>query len=149
MSFTVNLCHNSSPVEKIGKDLDTGLDITGCVLKEATSILKPVVRIRTTSDITTYNYMYISEFQRYYFIDDIVSIHNDVWEISGHVDVLETFKNGILAQTAVVKRQQNKYNLYLNDPDFRTYNNDTIQTKKFSASEFNKTLNYVLVVNGS
>jgi len=27
MGFTVKLCHNSSPVEKIGKNLDSGLDI--------------------------------------------------------------------------------------------------------------------------
>ena len=150
MSFTVKLCHNSSPAEKIGKSLDSGLDITGCTLKEATSILKPVVRVRTSdSSIHTYNYMYIAEFERYYFIDDIVSVNNNVWDISGHVDVLETFKNGILDQSAVIRRQQNRFNLYLDDPDFMTYNDDLIQTKKFSAGGFNKVLNYVLVVNGS
>ena len=150
MSFTIKLCHNSSPAEKIEKDLDSGVEITGCVLKEPTSILRPVVKILTTdSSIYTYNYMYISEFERYYFIDDIVSNHNNKWEISAHVDVLETYKNGILAQSAVIRRQQNNYNLYLNDPDFMTYNYDMIQTKKFTASEFNKTLNYILAVNGS
>ena len=150
MGFTIKLCHNSSPAEKIGKSLDSGVDITGCVLKEATSILRPVVKILSNdSGIYTYNYMYISEFERYYFIDDITSIHNNKWEISGHVDVLETYKNGILAQSAVIRRQQNNYNLYLNDPDFMTYNYDMIQTKKFTASEFNKTLNYILAVNGS
>lgn len=149
MGFTVKLCHNNSPVEKIGKSIDSGLDITGCVLKDQTSILKPTIRILTNSNIHTYNYMYIPEFERYYFIDDIVSVNNNKWEVSGHVDVLETYKNSILSQSAVIKRQQNKFNLYLNDPDFQTYNYDMIQTKKFSASGFNKTLNYVLVVNGS
>ena len=149
MGFTVMLCHNNSPVEKIGKNIDSGLDITGCVLKDQTSILKPTIRILTNSDIYTYNYMYIAEFERYYFIDDIVSVNNNRWEVSGHVDVLETYKNSILSQSAVIRRQQNKFNLYLNDPDFQTYNYDMIQTKKFSASGFNKVLNYVLVVNGS
>lgn len=149
MGFTVNLCHNSSPIEKIGKTLDAGLDITGCVLKERTSILRPVIRIRTNSDITGYNYMQISQFSRYYFIDDIVSIHNDVWEVSGHVDVLETYKTQIKANTAVIKRQQSQYNLYLDDPEFRTYNYEQIQTKKFPANTFTKNLNFVLVVNGS
>lgn len=149
MGFTVKLCHNNSPVEKIGKNIDSGLDITGCVLKETTSILRPVIEIYTTSNVYTYNYMYISEFERYYFIDDIVSVNNNRWEVSGHVDVLETYSNSILAQEAVIRRQQNRYNLYLNDPDFITYNYDMIQTKKFSAGGFNKVLNYVLVVNGS
>lgn len=149
MGFTVKLCHNNSPVEKINKNIDAGIDITGCVLKDETSILKPTIRILTNQSIYTYNYMYILEFERYYFIDDIVSVNNNKWEVSGHVDVLETYKNSILSQTAVVKRQQNNYNLYLNDPDFMTYNYDMIQTKKFSESAFNKVLNYVLVVNGS
>lgn len=149
MSFDVRLCHNNSPVEKISKNLDSGETFAGCCLKDATSILKPVIRLKTNSNIYTYNYMYISEFERYYFIDDIVSLNNGIWEISAHVDVLETYKNSILSQQAVIKRQQNKFNLYLNDPDFQTYNYDMIQTKKFSNSGFNKVLNYVLVVNGS
>lgn len=148
MSLTVKLHHNSSPDNKIGKQLDTGLTMN-CVLKEECSILKPTIIMEAATPPTTYNYMYIQDLQRYYFIDDIVSKNNKIWEITGHVDVLETFKNGILNQSAVIKRQQNEYNLYLNDPDFMTYNYDMIQTKKFSDSAFSKALNYILVVNGS
>lgn len=149
MSFSVKLCHNTSSVEKIGKTLSTGLTLTGCVLKENTSILKPVIHIKTDQSIITYNYMYIEEFQRYYFIDDIVSEHNDYWSISAHVDVLETYKNSILAQTAVIKRQQINYNLYLDDPDFHTYNKERIQTLQFPTNAFMKSLQYILVTNGS
>lgn len=151
MSIGVRLCHNSSPAEKIGKTLDAGITITGCTLKDSTSILKPVLRVRSSdSGIITYNYMYISELQRYYFIDDIVSVNNNVWEISGHVDVLETFKNGILAQSAVLRRQSGLYNLYLDDPEFKTYKYERVQTKRFTGGgNFTKTLNYVLVINGS
>lgn len=150
MSLTIRLYHNASPAEKIGKQLDDELTTSDVLLKDDVSILKPVFRVKDVRSIITYNYLYCPELQRYYFIDDIVSIHNNLWEISCHVDVLETFKSGILAQSAVIKRQQNKYNLYLNDPDFMTYNNETIQTKKFTpVSGFNKALNYILVVNGS
>ena len=140
MSLTIKLYHNSSPVNKIGKKLDDELVTSNVLLKDDVSILKPVFRVKDVRSIITYNYLYCSDLQRYYFIDDIVSVNNDLWEISCHVDVLETYKNSILGQTAVIKRQQNKYNLYLNDPDFMTYNNDTIQTKMFSASSFSKTL---------
>ena len=52
---------------------------------------------------------------------------------------------------AMIRRQQNIYNLYLNDPDFITYNNEKIQTLKFKngTTPFSKTLTYVLVINGS
>lgn len=149
MSFTVKLCHNSSPVEKIGKTLDAGTDITGCVLKDATSILRPVIKIRTSEVITTYNYMYISEFDRYYFIDDIVSVNNGLWEISAHVDVLETYKSDILSNTAVLRRQQNKYNTYLNDPEWKVYANENVVAYKFSATPFSKQLKFILAVAGS
>lgn len=149
MSLTIKLYHNASPANKIGKKLNDELVTSDVLLKDDVSILKPVFKVRDVRSIITYNYLYCPDLQRYYFIDDIVSVHNDLWEISCHVDVLETYKNGILGQTAVIKRQQNKYNLYLNDPDFMTYNNDTIQTKKFSDSAFTKNLAYVLVVNGS
>ena len=80
----------------------------------------------------------------------IVSVNRGVWEVSAHVDVLETYATAIKSNTAVIRRQQALYNLYLNDPDFMTYNYDIITTRKFSGGEgFNKTLNYVLVINGS
>lgn len=148
MGFTVKLCHNSSPVEKIGKNIDSGLDITGCVLKDETSILKPTIRILTNSDIHTYNYMYIAEFERYYFIDDIVSVNNNKWEVSGHVDVLETYKNGILGNTAVIRRQTNIFNTYLNDPEWKVYANEDVVAFKMT-SPFSKQLKYVLAVAGS
>ena len=148
MSLTVTLKVNSSPVEKIGKTLSAGNDYT-CVLKDNCSILKPVIAIRTTDSIIGFNYMYISDLGRYYFIDDIVSLHDGLWQISGHVDVLETYATAIKANQAVIRRQSRQFNLYLDDPEFVTYNNVLIQTKKFPTTGFSKTLKYMLVVNGS
>lgn len=119
MGFTVRLCNNLSPVEKIGKELDSGVDISNCRLKDSTSVIKPVIQIQSSdSGIPTYNYMYIEAFSRYYFIDDIVSINNNLWEISGHVDVLETYKNDILGNSAILENSEKKaINKYLYDPD--------------------------------
>mgnify|MGYP003287671893 FL=1 len=148
MSLTVTLYNNGSPVEKIGKDLTNGTDFN-CLLKDATSILRPTIEVSSSSNLSGFNYMYIADFGRYYFIDDIVSTHNNRWEISAHVDVLETYKTQILANSAVVRRQQSQYNLYLDDPDFHAYNYERIQTIKFPNNTFNKALEYILVVNGS
>lgn len=119
MGFSVRLCHNSSPVEKIGKSIDSGLTVENCVLKAATSILRPVILLLSDdAEMTTFNYMYIEELGRYYFIDDIVSVHNNKWEISAHVDVLETYKNDILGNSAIIENTEAKdINMYLYDPD--------------------------------
>ena len=149
MGFTVTLCNNSSPNEKIGKTLSTGTSFT-CSLKDGTSILKPTLQLRSDdASLAGFNYMKIEEFNRYYFIDDIVSLHNYQWEISGHVDVLETYKVPILANKAVIRRQAKLYNLYLDDPDFHVLNYQRIQCYKFPPNTFTKNLNMLLVVNNS
>ena len=146
MALSVTLYNSASPVEKIGKTLTAG-GTYSCTLKDTTSILNPVLIIRTSDAVYNYNYLYISEFQRYYFINDIKSVNNNVWEISAHVDVLETYKTAILANNAVIKRQEKLYNLYLDDPEFHVLNYERIQTLKFPANAFSKNLKYVLVVN--
>lgn len=148
MGLTATLYISASPVEKIGKALTSG-GTYSCTLKDTTSVLNPVLILRTSDPVYNYNYLYIQEFGRYYFINDIRSVNNNVWEISAHVDVLETYKSAILANSAVIKRQASQYNLYLDDPDFHAYNYERIQTLKFPDNVFNKNLNYILVVNGS
>lgn len=147
MGISVKLMHNSSPVEKIGKNLDAGTEFT-CDLKADTSVLKPTLILQSASSLAGFNYMYIQDFNRYYFIDDIVSKNNVIWEVSGHVDVLQTYKAGILSNTAVLRRQQNKYNTYLNDDKWPVYTYDDVITFKFTDSGFKKALEYLLVVAG-
>ena len=149
MGYTVTLYNNSSPVEKIGKTLSNGTNFT-CLFKQDTSILKPVINIRTSTNLTGFNYMYITELNRYYFIDDIKLLNDNNYEISGLVDVLDTYASQIKANSAVIKRQQHEFNLYLDDPEFKTYNNELVQTKKFAGTPgWTKNLHYVLVINGS
>lgn len=144
--LSVQLMNNSSPVEKIGKTLSAG-NTYNCALKDDTSVLDPVIIIQTSDNIYTYNYMYISDFGRYYFINDIISLNNNRWMIKAHVDVLETYKANILNNNAVIKRQENLFNLYLDDPEFHVLNYERVQTLKFPENAFSKNLTYVLVVN--
>lgn len=117
MSLTVSLMNNTSPVERIGKDLEAGPTFD-CLFKSGTSILRPTIVIKSSDNLAMYNYMYISDMSRYYFIDDVVSLHNDIWEISGHVDVLETYKGDILGNEAILENTQVlNANKYLQDND--------------------------------
>lgn len=148
MSVSIVLKKNKSPKNKIIKTFDsTTADVTG-VLKENCSILRPRIIIKSSSSIYNFDYMVISTFGRSYFIDDIISIGNDMWEIRAHVDVLETYATAIKANSAVIRRQENKYNLYLDDPEFKTYNYERLQTLKFPTNNFVKNLSYILTING-
>ena len=94
------LCKNNSEPNKINKNISNLLTLSGN-LKEDTSILNPVVLIEI-EDPAEYNYTYIPEFNRYYFINDIVSVRNGIWRISMTVDVLMSFKSSILTVPVIL-----------------------------------------------
>lgn len=143
----VSLYQNVSENYRIDKSI-TGIFDADCTLKDGCSIENPVLLL-SAGNLTGCNYLYIPDFNRYYFITDIVSVRNGLWEISAHVDVLMSFKDEIKACSATFKRQEHLFNMYLDDPEFRTYNKSDIVTKRFSGgSGMNKNLSYILVVAG-
>lgn len=70
-------------------------------LKQETSITDPVI-IVDHENPALYNYVFIPSFNRYYFITDIRSIRNNIWELSMHVDVLMTYKDQIKTCSAII-----------------------------------------------
>lgn len=58
------------------------------------------------SKIFASNYVYIPEFNRYYFIDDIEVINNRLWRIYCSVDALMSFKDEILELNCLINRQE-------------------------------------------
>lgn len=131
MSFSISLMRNSSPKEQLDKNLSTLASVSG-TLKESTSIINPVIKIQCdVSDFANCNYMYIPEFDRFYFVTDITSVSDTIAEFSGHVDVLTTYKDQIRNNSAIVRRQENSWNLYLNDGSFKVYQNPMVLTKSF------------------
>lgn len=146
MSFEITLGINGSEPNRIGKTITTGATLSG-TLKAGTTIINPVIIVDVgLIGIVKYNYMDIPTFGRKYFIKDIRSVTANLVEISGHVDVLESFSTEILAQTAIIERQENNWNLYLEDGVFKEYANPNIITKAFP-SGFD-TQSFVLAVAG-
>lgn len=64
-----------------------------CQLKDATSITTPTLLLQTFSAYA-YNYVYIPDWERYYFIMDSQSVEN-MWEVQLQEDVLASFKTEI------------------------------------------------------
>lgn len=89
----IKLYKNHSEKNKITKTLTGEAEYTG-TLRDETSVINPTVLIHATN-LSLYNYAYIPEFHRYYFIRDIVSVRNELWRVSMSVDVLMSFKDDI------------------------------------------------------
>ena len=93
--------------------------------------------------------MEISTFGRKYFITDITALNEKTCVVSGHVDVLSTYASDIRKLEAVIARQENKWNLYLDDNLFKVDSRTIIQTLDFNkGGHFSKTPSIVLVVTG-
>ena len=143
----IHIQQTTSEKNKIGKSISNLYTASGA-LREGTSIINPVIMISGANvpTLKNANYMHIPDFNRYYFITDIKSIRNGLIEISGHVDVLQTYSSQIRNNTAIVKRNANSWNLYIEDGLFKTYANPHIFTKEFPSGF--KDPSYVLFVAG-
>ena len=117
-------------------------------LKENTSVIDPVITIESPVNVVcSYNYLYIPDFNRYYFITNVIAITDTLTQINLHVDVLMSFKDYIRSNIATTRRQENDWNLYLNDGSFRTYQYKTVGTYKFS-NGFPKDNDLVMAIAG-
>ena len=141
--MTIQLYTNYSDKIVVDKTItQVGSDITG-TLRENCSIIDPIIKMETNPIGS--NYAYISEFGRYYYINNIVCV-GKLFEVQMHVDVLMSFKSGIRSNNAVVSRQEKMYNLYLQDGVFKEQANPHYEIKKFP-SGFNS-FNFILAVSG-
>ena len=147
MSFNIVLQQNNSEMNKVSKSIKDIMTVSG-FLKEETSIIDPVIKIECDlSSVVGCNYLSIPEFGRSYFVNNIRSIRTGLVEFACHVDVLSSFASAIRGNTAIVKRQENNWNLYLNDGSFKVYQNPNVLTKAFPSGFTTQEL--VLAVAGS
>ena len=147
MAFKITLQKNKSETNAVNKELTDIVTVEG-TLKTETSIIDPVIVIECDiDDVTRCNYAYIPKFDRYYFVRNITSVRNGLVEFVMHVDVLMSFRKGLLGNRAIVKKQENDWNLYLNDGTFKTYQNPMVTTKEFP-SGFNA-MEFVMAIAGS
>lgn len=72
-----------------------------CKLKDPCSMQSPVFEVQGLSKGTMYNY---AQFEgRYYWVDDVVYITNDIQEVHCHIDVLATWKTAIGNTEALIQ----------------------------------------------
>lgn len=145
MSFSISLQNNSSPINKIGKAISTITTVSGD-LKNESDVIRPEILIESDSSILSANYMTIDTFHRKYFIEEIQSVRTNLWLVKAHVDVLETYASQILSNTAVVLRQENNFNLLLNDGVFKCRQDPRISYRKFPSGLGD--FNYILITQG-
>ena len=97
--------NTSSERNAINKVLQDGITLHG-TFRDECPISDPQFIVESDTNFTKYNYVYIEEFKRYYYITEIVSVRTAIWRISLHVDVLMSFKNSILTSKILIEESQ-------------------------------------------
>ena len=145
----ISFYNNVSEKEKIGKTLKNKTTLTG-FLKQVTSVINPVITVEMKNP-SQYNYVHIPQFHRYYFINDMINVKNNLWEIHMKVDVLESFKTQIKANKAIIEKseQSASSNEYFNDGttfyhDSREYNEIAMFQRGFDTAP-----SYILITAGA
>lgn len=146
MSLTIEFYKMTSDRRKAVKAKEL-IASKSCKLLGDCSLTDPVFIV--TGDAATYaecNYCYVPAFKRYYFCK-ITSVPGGILEASCKCDVLSSaWENGLASKEAVIDRQEEAWNLYLNDGTFQAYCNNQVVTKSFSGGFSSPS--FVLVVAG-
>lgn len=136
----IKFFNTSSENNRIGKTLENETTLSGN-FKGEVDLQNPVLTV--TTDLLNFNYCYMPDFGRYYFIDKIEITRVGLYTIYLKIDVLETYKNAIKQLRVIVSNSAGAnpyYNSYINGVDVRT----DYETKMFE-NNFNESGEIVLV----
>ncbi len=144
-----------SDMDVIGKEWDEEdeLTIEGKLMFDQ-SFLKPKFLIE--GDVTAYNYCYIPDLSRFYYITEIVIKTGNLSEVSMQVDVLQSWASQILSNDAVIERQASgdNVNAYFADDMYWTQVNKEVKTIPFVDQDGNELTftipenNFILTIAG-
>lgn len=137
--YTIELYKNKSDNNVIDKVITDKFIINGLSRVEL-DVLKPVIDVSGVN-VNEFNYCYILELQRYYYIEQVVINTNGISRLSLRVDVLMTYSADIKASRGLITKQSN-YNPYYGDYDTES----RCAVKKYEFTDaFDKTGCFVLV----
>ena len=132
----------------------TGTIFSSVQLKESTSVISPILLFNPSSpgmepfSPSKFNYAYLPQFSRYYFINDWKWI-NGLWECYLTVDVLASYKTGIGTLSEYVTRAASAYDGSISDTLYPT-NTGFYRNRSLFSNRFDNTGVYVVgIINNS
>lgn len=145
--MNITLYKTSSERHRLSKVLTNGISKNNCHILDGTSITDPVVVIGYDVTLLNHSYAYISDFGRYYFINNIEVLPGQEMRLSLHVDVLMTYKDQIKACNARVTRSQSNYDPMISDNLIINKVNTNITQRKIG-SGFTRANQYYVLIGG-
>lgn len=105
----IRMYNNSSDSNMMDKTLNNMVEYP-VKIKGTIDILRPIIHMNLKEQFI-YNYCYIPDFNRYYYIDSIEIFPNNLYELRLKCDVLMSFKDSIIGSVGLLKKKV--YNGYI------------------------------------
>ena len=145
-----------SDMDVIGKTWNNTTELIEGKLMFDQSMLKP--KFIVNGNFSAYNYAYIPEFDRFYFIMEQSIKTGTMTEIDMQVDVLQSFKEQLVGDNSdvdvIIERQQSLNNAYFADGMYWTQTNKEVKTYPFTFANGNEMKfdipsdNFILTIAG-
>ena len=130
--MNITLYKQTKDRDIIEKNLTEAFNFTAYARKEF-DIEKPVLCVESNAaDITKYNYVYIEDFHRYYFINNHRALRTGLYELECEEDYLFSWKDTFLNWTVQIERAEGLYNTYFNDNKLEQIAGNNVTTWKFT-----------------
>ena len=105
----------------------TGQTPFQCDIKSPSSLINPLIELHSNTNPVAFNYAYIPEFNRYFFVSDW-RYDRGLWFANFSVDVLATYKPYIGDTNMYITRSSAGHNMYLSDRSYPITNEMTTHT---------------------
>ena len=128
---------------KINKTLENGLTINDVIIQNDFNITDFELLIKNTNFNSEYNYCYIQDLGRYYFIDSVECLNGTIYKIRLLVDVLKSFSTQIENINAIITKSENPENNFVNCEVSENYISEVIPLN----DNFNHNGNLILVTS--
>lgn len=142
--MTIITYHNASEEHVLNKQITQVNATTSAIFKDDTNMVNPTIIISSLMS-KNFNYVYISETDRYYYVTDMTYSQHRTF-ITLAVDVLMSFKDAIKEMTVIANRSSSTYNVYQKDDTIPFLNKNKVVTQPFPSGFYGYT--NILAVNG-
>lgn len=123
--------YNKSDKRYANKVLEVVYDDVELTYIDKTDIANPVIKLGKAMDPLAYNYVYIPEFNRYYFVTEPPTFEAGYYRVKLHSDVLMSLKKYYNERNVIVKRNQYLFNMYMDDAQYKVQNRKSVRTVVF------------------
>ena len=140
----ITFYNNNSDKKCINKSLSDATTISGNIKTQYTSSGISIDIDTAVAGIKPFQFNYMKYDNKFYYIDNVDFLSQNIIRMNCSVDLLESYKSQILKQTAVLERSQNIYSRYIDDDKLVLNAYKRVQPKAFPVS-FTPSSSYVIV----